>query len=114
MKMPWEQDYPASTVVSGGCMSDIISRKNLKEHLDMVCVNNTPWGKAQQAYIECFKRFIDNEVSIEEKEAVKLIWSAQIDDLITKIRKIKDYEVSNGSVYLHEPTIIKILEEAKG
>ena len=95
-------------------MSDIISRKTLKEHLDMVCGNNTPWGKAQQAYIECFKVFIDNEVSIEEKEAVKLIWSAQIDVIIEKIMQIAPSESSLDDVILLDRVdVIEILKEAK-
>ena len=95
-------------------MSDIISRKTLKEHLDMVCGNNTPWGKAQQAYIECFKEFIDNEVSIESKEAVKLIWSAQIDELIKRIMEIAPDDSSTEDVVLLDRVdVLYILQEAK-
>ena len=99
--------------------TDIINRKLLKEHLDMVCGNNTPWGKAQQAYIECFKGFIDHEPSIDQSEAVKVIWAAQIDDLIAKIKA-----ASLGKWYVGRidgksedviPTdaVVKILENAK-
>ena len=100
-------------------MSVLIDKTALKDHLDCVCGNNTPWGKAQQAYIECFKAFVDQEPDISAKEGVRIIWEGQIDTLIEQVRteSLGDWYVGRidgkSEEVITVEKVIEILQDAK-
>ena len=82
-------------------MSDIISRK----YLLALASKDGAYG-----YVDT--KQIAEAPPIEEREAVMLIWSAQIDDLIGKIEKLSAVHLGT-KLYLKKADVLEILEEAK-
>lgn len=86
-------------------MSDIISRKDVLSLADRgVLISNGNYKSVCEA--------INNLPSISERDAVKLIWSAQVDELVGKIDKLEVVHLGTMP-YLRKQDVMKILLEAK-
>ena len=86
-------------------MSDIISRREvLLLAKKGVLISNDNYKSVCKA--------INDIPSISEAEGVKIIWDAQIDDLIGKIEKLSHIYLGNKQ-YFNRSDVLRILQEAK-
>ena len=87
-------------------MSRLIDADRTIQHLTYVCGNGNDgmWGTAQLAYIECFKKFIQHEDSIELDDILP-ITCAMLKAAILDYLKANEF----GSGYIED--IVDIIDE---
>lgn len=89
-------------------MSDIISKRKLLKAFNEHC-----YGECDIChYYDSTCTLIKDAPSIEEREAVKIIWSAQIEEIKKCLYGLKPYTF-NGDVYLKIDEVIEALECVK-
>lgn len=96
----------------------LIDKDKLIKSFDCICTAGGIWQKPQLAYLEACKEYIeDYKPELSADEGIRIIWQAQLDELIAKMQKIMPNNPAPDSKMEYYFTgindCISILQEAK-